>query len=137
MDECPQNGGWFHWLLLFLFSVWESWLGKTKRVIANSSWGILSSLLARVIVKNKKDKKMEKDIKVGDGNLEIKIDAGKASLSFDLKVDGAAMTVGAKVEVGADVLVDRLHAAIKAKYPAGAPIEDAVFSLIKAAVMSA
>lgn len=31
-----------HWMLLFAFSIFETWLGRTKKIVANSSWELLA-----------------------------------------------------------------------------------------------
>lgn len=36
-----------HILILFAYSILETWLGKTKKVVANSSWELVFNLLQR------------------------------------------------------------------------------------------
>ena len=40
-----------HWVLLFAYSVWEYWLGKTEKILACSSWELMGQLIKRVFKK--------------------------------------------------------------------------------------
>lgn len=123
---------WKHWLLLFAFSLWEHWLSKTKKIIANSTWELISYLIFK-----KRKEKMEKDIKLGDaGDLDISLSGGKATLQVSVAAPGAALTASASIVVDAGVLVDKLEAAVVKAFPAGAPIESAVFEVLKKALLS-
>jgi hypothetical protein len=120
---------WRHWLLLLTYSLWEHWLGKTKRIVANSTWELVLWILRR--------KKMEpKDIKLGDaGDLSIALAQGKATVSISVAAPGAALSASASLVVDAGALVDKLEAAVEKAYPAGAPIEAAVFAVLKKALV--
>lgn len=38
-----------HGLLLFGYSLWEYWLGKTKRFVANSTWELILHGVRRLL----------------------------------------------------------------------------------------
>ena len=43
-----------HWCILFAYSIWEFWLGRTEKIIARSSWEIVLSSGKRIIERIKK-----------------------------------------------------------------------------------
>lgn len=75
---------------------------------------------------------MEQDVKLGTaGDLDIKLVAGKASLTLTLPAAETSVTVA----TDASALVAKLFAAIEAASPAGAqPIEEGVKAVVLAAV---
>lgn len=80
---------------------------------------------------------LDKDIKLGSfGDLDLSFSGGKAQLSLKADVPGAAVTAGIMIVMDATILIDKLKAAIEAKYPASSPIDEAVFALLKSAISS-
>jgi hypothetical protein len=80
---------------------------------------------------------MEKEIQLGSvGDLDLKLDKGKARVEIKAAVADGAVSGGAFVEVGADVLVDKLKAAVEAKSPAALqPAEEGAFALLKSLLL--
>jgi len=121
------------------FSVWEYWLGKTKKLAANSSWELIENIGAWVIRRyfRKGKSNMEKDVKLGTvGDVDLKLEKGIATISISAAVPGdAGIEGGAFVKCDAEKLLGKLFAEIEAKSPAGAvPIEETVKAIIIQAV---
>lgn len=80
---------------------------------------------------------MEKDVALGSvGTLKLSFSGGKAVVEADASVDAGALTVGAKVVGDAGLLIDQLEAIVAKAIPASAPIDPAIFAVIKSAVMA-
>ena len=80
---------------------------------------------------------MEKDIKLGDlGELDLKIDKGVITFTAKGDVSSASLKMAASLEMDVGLLVDKLEALVEAKYPVGAPIEKAVFAILKSGLQS-
>lgn len=80
---------------------------------------------------------MEKDVKIGSvGDLKLNFSGGKAIISASASMDGGAVMVGANVTVDAAMLIDQLEKIVEKAVPASAPIDPAIFAVIKSAVLS-
>lgn len=119
-----------HIYLFFGFSLWEAWLGKTKKIVANSSWELIFWVFKRLFMGNKT---MEKELVQGSkGDVKLTISAGKIRIEASGKLESAGGSAGAFIEEDAGALLDKIFAAIEAKSPAGAvPIEEGVKTMLK------
>ena len=80
---------------------------------------------------------LEKDVKLGSvGDLKLDFAAGKATLTVSAAVLSGAGSANLGVTLDAAALVDLLKAAVEKAAPASAPVDEAVFAVIKAAVVS-
>lgn len=122
-------------LLLFAFSIWEYWLGKTKKLVAASSWELLSCGVRRLLGKRKI---MDTELVQGPaGDIKLTISGGKIRLEGAGNLSSVGGSAGAFIQEDGNVLLDKLFAEIEAKSPAGAvPIEETVKALLKSAVAS-
>jgi hypothetical protein len=122
------------------FSLWEYWLGKTKKFAANSSWELLFSIISWLL---KRGKKMgySKEIKLGSiGALTIAEDKGVASVKISLSeaAGGGALkdvvkaTVSAELDVSAEQLIIAGLELAKLKYPTAAPFIEGVEKIVSA-----
>lgn len=80
---------------------------------------------------------LEKDVKLGSvGDLQLGFSAGKATLTVSAAVLGGAGSANLGVTLDAGALIDLLKAAVEKAAPASAPVDEAVFAVLKAAVAS-
>ena len=80
---------------------------------------------------------MEQDVKIGTiGDLDVKLEKGLLSVTAKGVFEGAALHVAAGITMDVGLLIDKLEALVLDKYPTGAPIEAAVFAVLKSGLMS-
>lgn len=124
-----------HFVIVMIGSAWEYWLGKTKKIVANSSWELLALLAKRLI---KGETKMEKDLVKGQyGGIVLTESAGNVTLSGTLsaslgggEAQGVVSVSGSiGVTLQASHLIDMGLDLAAAKYPS-------VASLIAAAKLA-
>jgi hypothetical protein len=79
-----------------------------------------------------KENTMEKDIALGTaGDLDILFSGGKLTFVVKAATPGAEVSAGMNIVVDGGLLIDKLKAAVEAKFPASAPIDELVFGILK------
>lgn len=124
----------WHWVLLFLFSLWEHWLARTKKVAANSTWELFFWVVGRLF--KRKEQSVEKEIVKGEaGELKVTVMEGKVRLEGAGEIPGqVGVTAGGFIQCDAEVLVNKLFAEIEKKTPDAV---DAVLEMGKPALIAA
>jgi hypothetical protein len=131
------------------YSVWEYWLGKTKKIAPNSTVELVEWFGLRLVERylpKEKDIIMSgfsKVIQVGDaGQVSISEQGGVASVEVALSQQAgggdvagfAKASVSAKIEVSAHQLIDAGLELAKAKFPSAASIIDGAKVIIDAEI---
>lgn len=132
-----------HGLWFLGYSVWEYWLGKTKKTIHGSTIEVVGYLVVQGVKKFLPKKEgvitMEKDIALGSvGSVDISFSAGLAKVALDVAVPGqVGVSAGAFVQCDSVALMNALFAAIESKLPASAdPIAETVKAILIQAVQA-
>ena len=111
--------------------MWEYWLGKTKKVAANSTIELFFWLAKRLFRKKGNRMGFSKEIVSGDaGSLIISEDSGVAKLALvgSVSLGGGSMAgvvkakASVEVDVSAQQLIDAGLELAAHKYPAAAPL---------------
>lgn len=80
---------------------------------------------------------MEDTIGLGQvGSLKLSFSKGMALAQVSVGVPVAALNVGLSVQIDAGVLIDELKAAIEKAAPSTVAIDEAVFGILKSAVVA-
>lgn len=125
-----------HFVVAIGYSSLEYWLGKTKKLVANSTGELLFTLVKRLFTKTKDDKTMalSKVLVAGPhGNVEVSEVGGKVmltgTLSASLGGGGAEGVMGVSGNVSltleAKQLIDLGFELAKAKFPGAGALLDA------------
>jgi hypothetical protein len=130
---------WLHYLphvlgLVLLKSLGDYLLKKTESIAANSVRELLAKLLGLLLTK--KESIMEKDVALGSvGKLALTFSGGKAQVAVEVELPGG-VSISVKVADDAGALIDQIKAAVEKAAPSSTPIDEAVFGLLKSAVVS-
>lgn len=118
-----------HIILALFYIIWEYVIRKSEKLAA-------LSLLNLVLPRKKGETIMEHDQNIGTvGKLQLSFSGGKAQLTANATLPGG-LTVAITVADDASALIDQLEAIVAKALPATAPVDPAIFGVIKAAVLA-
>lgn len=94
-----------HWVLLFLFSLWEYCLGKLKNTVARSTWGLVLYCGRRLL---KRKMKMKTILSIANGAVILSENEGVFSLNLidSASVGGGEAAGVIKVSGQASIILD-------------------------------
>jgi hypothetical protein len=109
---------WHHWLILFLYSVFEHFLAKSEKFVAKSTWGLIFNFFKR-----RRTMSFSKVIQLGSaGSLTVSEAAGVATVKVSVGMPVASGAVNAvasaEVDVQAAEVVQLALDLLKSKLPA-------------------
>lgn len=122
------------WALHFFILCASVGFAKVKIFAERSIGKMVFRLAVQLFTRGKK---MDNKVALGSvGELDLSISGGKASIVVSTLPGNVPASASLSVVIDAGALIDLLKAAIEKKFPASTPIDEAVFAVLKAAVMA-